>query len=77
MFAQDCGFPIDWRCGCEKCETGTATERSLFEDAVRQDHDQELPLVESIYVTGAIATVSFRGATMGVDEILPRTYYHR
>ena len=34
MFAQDCGFPIDWRCGCEKCETAIATELSLFEDAV-------------------------------------------
>ena len=76
MFAQDCNFPIDWRCGCEKCETGTTMEISFFKHAVRQDRDQELPSVESTHMTDAIYTVSLHRSTMGVDEILPRTYYH-
>ena len=76
MFARDCGFPVDWKCGCLKCETAVATELSLFEEAVCHDNDRKLPAERSSIVDGTLDTLSLRGATMGVEVVVPRSYYH-
>ena len=33
MFADDCGFPVDWRCDCNKCVSGVSNELNIYVDA--------------------------------------------
>ena len=33
MFAEDFGFPVDWRCDCNKCVSGVSSELNMYVDA--------------------------------------------
>ena len=77
MFADDCGFPVDWRCDCNKCVAGISNELNMYVDAFnttsfKQYSDMDIESMEKMGTP--VDTLSIRRVCMGVDKDIPRTY---
>ena len=77
MFADDCGFPVDWRCDCNKCVSGVSNELNMYVDAFNTPAfklyfgmDKE----STEKIESPVDSLSMHRVCMGVDVDIPRTY---
>ena len=78
MFNEDCGFPADWKCECQKCVRATSDEITGFYESVSEmcecKFPYHYPLDDDPMATNAVDTVCLQRVTAGVLKDVPRTY---